>query len=96
MTWKLLCDLLLVRGVELLLKGDWLEGGEPASNIVNDWNGLWLSRGQACGQRDRQEGCTDASWLMEFCRQKKGHIKDQWWRISDYKIQIVRHTTLPS
>lgn len=43
-TLEVLCDWLLGRGVELLLEGDGLEGGEPA-HVVDDGHGLRLRGG---------------------------------------------------
>lgn len=37
--------------MELLLEGDWLQGGEPAPDVVDNWDGLRLCRGQTCKQR---------------------------------------------
>lgn len=47
-TLELLWDRLLWGGVELLLERDWLEGSEPASNVVDDGDGLRLRRRQTC------------------------------------------------
>lgn len=46
MTLEVLWHQLLRRGVELLLKGDRLEGGEPG--VVDDGHALRLRRGQTC------------------------------------------------
>ena len=44
-TLEVLWDWLLWRGLKLLLKGDWLEGGESGAHVVDDGHGLRLGRG---------------------------------------------------
>lgn len=48
MTLEVLRDWLLWGGVELLLEGDWLEGGESGAHVVDDGHALRLRRRQTC------------------------------------------------
>lgn len=64
---ELLWDWLLWGGVELLLERDWLEGSEPASNVVDDGNGLRLRRRQTC-----ERGCS-----LNVGRRRHGETKER-------------------
>ena len=59
----------LGRGVELLLEGDGLQGGETPSHVVDDRYVLRLSRGETCGWRKtprlpKDGGVTDINFRI--------------------------------
>lgn len=72
-TLELLWDWLLWGGVELLLERDWLEGSEPASNIVDDGDGLRLRRRQTC-----ERGCSlnvpSYGWVLKTWRDQRARV----------------------